>query len=188
MARLSREAIITEKIDGTNGQIFITSEFPTDVLVSHVLDEWDDGLHYWMFAGSRTKWVKPGDDNAGFAGWVKANSLELRQLGEGRHFGEWWGKGIQRGYGLNEKRFSLFNVSRWSTSRPLCCHVVPTLFTGTFDTGLVKLELMNLRSRGSVAAPGYMNPEGVVVWHVAGNVGFKKTLDKDDQPKGLINV
>jgi len=29
-----------------------------------------------------------------------------------------------------------------------------------------------------------MNPEGVVVYHVAGNVGFKKTIDNDEQPKG----
>jgi hypothetical protein len=29
-----------------------------------------------------------------------------------------------------------------------------------------------------------MKPEGIVVFHVAGNVGFKKTLEKDDVPKG----
>ncbi len=32
------------------------------------------------------------------------------------YFGEWWGSGVQRGYGLQkgDKRFSLFNVSRWA--------------------------------------------------------------------------
>jgi hypothetical protein len=29
-----------------------------------------------------------------------------------------------------------------------------------------------------------MNPEGVVAYHIAGGVGFKKTLDNDDQAKG----
>jgi hypothetical protein len=29
-----------------------------------------------------------------------------------------------------------------------------------------------------------MKPEGIVVFHVAGNVGFKKTIEKDEEPKG----
>ena len=29
-----------------------------------------------------------------------------------------------------------------------------------------------------------MNPEGVVVFHVAANLCFKKTLEKDEEPKG----
>lgn len=41
-----------------------------------------------------------------------------------------------------------------------------------------------LRDEGSVAAPGFMKPEGIVVFHVAAGVSFKKTLEKDDQPKG----
>lgn len=36
---------------------------------------------------------------------------------------------------------------------------------------------------GSVAAPGFANPEGVVIYHTAGNVLFKKTLIKDEIPK-----
>jgi hypothetical protein len=79
---------------------------------------------------SRSRWITPDDDNFGFAAWVEANRDELLTLGPGRHFGEWWGSGIQRGYGLpkGEKRFSLFNVSRWGESRPACCHVVPVLY------------------------------------------------------------
>ena len=42
-----------------------------------------------------------------------------------------------------------------------------------------------LRVRGSEAAPGFMNPEGVVIYHIAGNIGFKKTIEKDEQPKGI---
>jgi hypothetical protein len=58
---------------------------------------------------------------------------DLLTLGPGRHFGEWWGAGIQRRYGLTEKRFSLFNVTRWGEARPACCHVVPTLYRGPFS-------------------------------------------------------
>lgn len=169
MARLSREMIVTEKIDGTNAQIFITS----------------DGE---IKAGSRTRWITPQDDNFGFARWVEENKEELLKLGEGRHFGEWWGSGIQRNYGLTEKRFSLFNTSRWSDDnvRPSCCHVVPVLYQGIFSTDAINLELEKLKFYGSAASPGFMKPEGVVAFHIAGNVGFKKTLEKDDVPKTLI--
>jgi hypothetical protein len=166
MARLSREIVITEKLDGTNAQVCIA----------------DDGT---VLAGSRTRWITPSDDHFGFAAWVAEHADELRELGPGRHFGEWWGQGIQRKYGLNEKRFSLFNTSRWGEARPACCHVVPVLYRGDFTTEAVSTALERLRTLGSVAAPGFMKPEGVVVFHTAGNVGFKKTLEKDEVPKTL---
>ncbi|MGH7702828.1 MAG: hypothetical protein ACREMO_07015, partial [Gemmatimonadales bacterium] len=155
-----------------------------------------------VFAGSRTKWIAPEDDNFGFARWVQANREELLKLGPGSHFGEWWGSGIQRGYGLREKRFSLFNVVRWDVpTRPACCGVVPTLFRGNMDAlvgpsddpmsgcpSLLHQLLHDLRVHGSRAVPGFMKPEGLVIYHVAAGVGFKKTLDKDDVPKSLAGA
>ena len=168
ISRLSRDMIVTEKIDGTNAQIYID----------------EDGK---LLAGSRKRWIEPGDDNYGFAAWVQEHRDELLELGPGRHFGEWWGKGIQRGYGLEEKRFSLFNVSRWAGEEcPACCHVVPILCWGDFNLNMIEVELDSLEKRGSVAAPGFMNPEGVVIYHVAGNVLFKKTIKNDEKPKGAI--
>ena len=169
MARLSRECIITEKIDGTNAQVYIL----------------DDGVT--MLTGSRTRWIEPGKgDNFGFAGWCEANRADLLTLGPGHHFGEWWGAGIQRRYGLASRRFSLFNTSRWLAhgTRPLCCDVVPVLYQGLFDTRHVNATLDDLRAEGSRAAPGWMRPEGIVVFHVAAGVGFKKTLERDESPKG----
>jgi hypothetical protein len=168
IARLSREIIVTEKIDGTNSQIFIG----------------EDGS---IRAGSRNRWLTIAEDNFGFARWVEENREQLLELGPGRHFGEWWGSGIQRGYGLpkGEKQFSLFNVSRWAESRPECCHVVPTLYRGEFSQDVIDLALAALRTNGSRAAPGFMKPEGVIVFHVAANIGFKKTLERDEEPKGL---
>lgn len=185
MARLSREVIITEKIDGTNASIFIQNE---------VLEEGADPVivarkdGYTMRVGSRTRWITPSDDNHGFANWVKVNSDCLFGLGEGQHFGEWWGSGIQSGYGLTkgEKRFSLFNTSRWEIDRPVCTYVVPTLWKGVFSTVEVQRALDELAEKGSLAAPGFMKPEGIVVYHVAGNVGFKKTIYKDESPKSLV--
>jgi len=165
--RLSREIVITEKIDGTNACVCI--------------DEAGN-----MYTGSRKRWITPEDDNYGFARWAEEHKEELFQLGPGRHFGEWWGKGVQRGYGLNEKRLSLFNVSKWSDDlvRPACCSVVPVLYRGGFDTERIKAVMNCLGEWGSVAAPGFMDPEGIIIYHTAGNLYFKKTLKNDDKPKG----
>ena len=167
ITRLSRECVVTEKLDGTNAQI--------------VIDEAGN-----VFAGSRSRWITPEDDNYGFARWVKEHEDELRVgLGIGQHFGEWWGAGIQRRYGLSEKRFSLFNSSRWTDDvRPACCHVVPVLFTGMFDTRTIDNVLALLQERGSSAAPDFMNPEGIVIYHTPSRQLFKKTLDKNDGHKG----
>lgn len=159
--RLIRACTITEKIDGTNAQVYVS----------------DTGA---VFAGSRNRWITPDDDNCGFARWVAENWKELRKLGPGKHFGEWWGSGIQRRYGLNEKRFSLFNSARWTESAPpACCSVVPVLYTGDFSSEAVKACMDRLATEGSVAAPGFMNPEGIVVYQSAARKLFKVTLGGD---------
>lgn len=182
IARLAREIIVTEKIDGTNGVIYVG----------------EDGE---VLAGSRSQWIatraKGGADNFGFASWVEQHADELRTLGHGRHYGEWWGSGIQRGYGLEkgEKRFSLFNAKRWTIDQDLLAKavpglgVVPTLYNGSF-ADLVSGDLINvtkrLESKGSVASPGFMNPEGVIVFHLAARSSFKYTAPFDDDGhKGL---
>lgn len=187
MPRLSREVIISEKLDGTNAQILI-QEFDSDYMAEgRVVYEKGDLA---LYAGSRTRWITPEDDNYGFARWCKDHGEELLQLGPGRHFGEWWGQGIQRNYGLTEKRFSLFNVARWSDDavRPACCHVVPELYRGEFNTNIIELELDLLRTDGSKAVPGFLKPEGIVIFHTAAQIGFKKTLEKDEQPKSLYGL
>lgn len=174
IARLKRDCIITEKIDGTNAQVFIT----------------DDGNSI-AFA-SRTRWLSHGNDNAGFRAWGMANMDELIKLGPGHHFGEWWGSGIQRRYDLKdgEKRFSLFNTGRWAGGNfipPACCGVVPVLYHGPFSTEIVDTVLENLRRFGSVAADGFMRPEGIVVFLPQAKALFKVTLDDDALPKSLAD-
>lgn len=171
IARLKRNCVITEKIDGTNALIFIG----------------EDGE---FLTGSRSRWITPDDDNYGFARWATEHRDELMELGPGRHFGEWWGSGIQRRYDLAEKRFSLFNVGRWNaiTPPPACCHTVPMLYEGPFSTSLVDEMVEALRSRGSVAAPGFMRPEGVITYLPAARALFKTTLEKDEEPKGLAQA
>jgi len=163
--RLSRECTITEKIDGTNAQICI-------------------GENGEFFVGSRTRWITPEDDNFGFAKWAFDHKDELMTLGVGRHFGEWWGSGIQRNYSQTEKKFSLFNTKKWSESRPECCGIVPVLYEGLFVQSAIADALHNLKENGSKAAPGFMNPEGIVIYHHAAGWYFKKTLEKDEEWKG----
>jgi hypothetical protein len=165
IARLKRACVVTEKIDGTNAQVAFT----------------DDGT---MYVGSRNRWITPEADNMGFARWCAENRSELEKLGPGRHFGEWWGAGIQRRYGLTEKRFSLFNTSRWNAENlPACCSVVPVLYSGEFSSGVVDDCLVRLSLSGSAAAPGFMDPEGVVVYMPQAGKLFKVTLG-DDGHKG----
>jgi len=181
MPRLQRDVVITEKIDGTNAQIHITK----------------DGDFY---IGSRKRWITPSSDNFGFAQWATENKEELMELGPGPHFGEWWGQGIQRRYGLEEKRFSLFNTLRWASATndllpipsnnptadikyqeypPDCCHVVPEMYRGPFNDRAYQRRLEWLKISGSWAAPGFMNPEGIVVYHLHARMGFKVTIDDD---------
>ena len=167
IARYSREVVVTEKIDGTNAQVYIT----------------EDGD---FLTGSRTRWITPEDDNYGFSAWAHLHRDELMALGKGHHFGEWWGQGIQRKYGLAEKRFSLFNISLWEYERPECCHVVPVLWRGMFDDLPLDGIMYDLERVGSEAAPGFMRPEGIVIYHTAGKYLFKKTFQKDEKGKGEV--
>ena len=172
LGRWSRKVIISEKLDGTNGQVYIT----------------DDGR---IYAGSRTRYITPEADNHGFAKWVDAHKDELiAGLGPGRHYGEWWGAGIQRKYNIGEKRFSLFNTERWTDNpaqpRPSCCHVVPVLWEGSLDNLNISAIIEDLRTNGSKAAPGFMQPEGIVLFHTATGTSYKKTIDNDEIPKSLV--
>ena len=219
--RRNRDIVVTEKLDGTNAAIVIKPHTEVDHIVTEggpdgkggvavvtrrlfdndaqkliatVADE--TGTTWYVFAQSRTRFITPDADNFGFAKWVEANAPELVEaLGEGRHFGEWWGQGIQRGYGLKEKRFSLFNVSRWynltkgesplirdAKPAPACCSVVPILYRGLFGSDPVQMALDLLRTAGSFAAP-FNRPEGVVVYHEASGHLFKKTLVGDEKGK-----
>jgi hypothetical protein len=166
--RLFRDIIITEKIDGTNGLICINHDMSMQV-------------------GSRNRWLSAETDNMNFYKWAMEHKEELQMLGPGMHYGEWWGQGIQRRYGLDHKRFSLFNVSRWTDSYeegkvqvPPCCHVVPILYNGPLiNVFLIEQALNDLLDNGSKAAPGFRDPEGVVLMHKPSGHLYKYTFDGD---------
>jgi hypothetical protein len=211
IARLHKDILVTEKIDGTNAAVVITDAW--DVLDAQerghgaydygYLQKWvagdakivevdrEGGVGFYLVAAqSRKQLITPAKDNFGFARWVYDRAEKLVDtLGPGRHFGEWWGSGIQRGYGLQkgEKRFSLFNTYKWSDAmglRPACCGVVPVLFNGLFTQQAVDSSLALLAAEGSKVSPGFKQPEGIIIYHHAANLYFKKTLTKDEEWKG----
>ena len=171
--RLNREIVITEKIDGSNGCVVVDA---------------NGDVH----AQSRNRFVTLQEDNAGFAKWVHDyKGLLAETLGEGYHYGEWWGSGINRNYGFkggqSERFFSLFNVARWGgidLSAVDGLDIVPVLYRGDFDTATIEVQLAKLAKNGSYAAQGFMNPEGIVIWHEAARQLFKVTLEHDEKPKG----
>ncbi|MEU7243401.1 RNA ligase family protein [Streptomyces sparsogenes] len=201
--RLFRDIVVTEKLDGTNSAIHISKgsavEFPSVSFDAYPLKHGEffvDGHIWYVTAQSRKRIITPGKttDNFGFAAWVYDNAADLvRILGPGLHFGEWWGRGIQRGYGLDERRFSLFNTARYVEQFPMLengmeleggrVDVVPVLYSGTFAEAAICQALTDLGDYGSVVAPGFMNPEGICVYHTQTRSVFKVTLDNQDAGK-----
>lgn len=203
IARLNRIITVTEKLDGTNAAVIIQeAEGDLNIAMENTpagsvavattgsgAPDFEGSSVFYVAAQSRNRLITPEDDNFGFAKWVRSNAVALVDvLGEGYHFGEWWGSGIQRGYDLpkGEKRFSLFNTKRWSEDADWGIDglsVVPVLYQGGYSQAAIDYQINGLRSNGSVASPGFMDPEGIVVYHVAANQMFKVTLSGDEAPK-----
>jgi len=146
---------ITEKIDGTNACIVI-----------------QDGVI--IAVQSRKRFITVEDDNYGFAAWVAEHEEELTTMGDGHHFGEWAGHGIQKNpLKLEGKQFFLFNTFRWNKdnpNRPTCCKVVPVLFQGELNPGTIPELLEDLKNDESVIH------EGVVVYYHAFRKYTKHTV------------
>lgn len=135
--------IATEKIDGTNGLI-----------------AFDDDMN--LHIGSRSKWITSDDDNHGFAKWANENLEDLKKLGPGYHFGEWYGRGIQRNYGLKDRRFALFYLSK-NANKPDCCHMIPILGKSPTLDELIADCIFKLDIGGSLAVLEYPRPEGFII-------------------------
>jgi len=154
---------ITEKMDGTNACIVI-----------------EDGEI--VAVQSRKRFITPDSDNYGFASWVLVNEKSLLELGDGRHYGEWVGLGIQKNpHMFPLKLFFLFNVDRWNDNHqpPACCNVVSVLFRGIIKEDTVT----NLLEDMSANAERGERPEGVVVYYHAFRKRTKHTL-RDSNGKG----
>lgn len=148
---------ITEKMDGTNACIIV-----------------EDGQVVGV--QSRKRLITPENDNFGFAAWVDEHKDELISLGDGYHYGEWVGPGIQKNpHNLDEKEFFLFNSYRWNDenqNRPACCNVVPVLFQGQMTADTIPDLLHDLLHN----AEDGVTPEGVIVYYPAFGKYTKHTI------------
>lgn len=161
------EIVITEKIDGTNACVIV-----------------EDGVV--VGAQSRKRLITPEQDNMGFARWVEEHKDELASLGDGYHYGEWAGPGIQKNrHKLKQKEFFLFNTHKWDDNpdKPKCCSIVPIQFQAKLpceETDIqtveeaIKYVMYLLDLFGSQASYQCVNgkldgengkPEGVVVYY-----------------------
>ena len=156
--RLSKDMIITEKLDWTNACVVIT-------------EDWE------VFAQSRSRIVTIWDDNYWFAWRVEENKEELKKLWVGYHYWEWWWKWIQRKYWMDNNVFSLF-VFRWE-ELPSCVSVVPRLYEWPFDTNKIEEIMAKLKEHWSYAKEWFMNPEWIVIFHTWSYQVYKKTFEND---------
>lgn len=196
--RLLRDITVSEKIDGTNACIiFEQVNAGSEVLDPNLYPTVTDSVGgiYYAGAQSRNRLIYPaawsGDkqsDNHGFAAWVYENVDDLFELlGPGRHYGEWWGKGIARNYGADVKVFSLFNTAKHKGLDDRLgenyINTVPVLYEGPFSIRSIQECLYDLQALGSHAWPGFRKAEGVVVYHHSSKQVFKVTLDNEDKGK-----
>src|SRR6185436_19868415 len=122
IARLAREIVVTEKIDGTNGVVYVD----------------EDGT---VTAGSRSRWLTDdGPDNFGFRAWWGSGI----QRGYGLTAGE------KRFSLFNVKRWVLHGQeprqipqqnptlpAKFQDVLPPCVGLVPVLYRGPFNTHAV---------------------------------------------------
>lgn len=202
---------ITQKLDGTNGVIAIEKlnyelDKPRYCFKVGSRNQWlpspeemqqrDEEISKWKKLKEQYKTVPFEDlfpyvghkpeklhDNHGFSKWAHENKEALiRLLGEGYHYGEWCGAGIQNGEGLKEKGFYLFSPrSRYlkleldgindkiDILNSINIYFVPELYNGTIGeepitiTGIIQYAMARLYNDGSRIGNGSVKPEGVIV-------------------------
>lgn len=185
----STEFSITQKIHGSNAQIMIYPVYKTIPNTEDSVIVTDEVDHMELLVGSRTRWIAPGCDNYGFATFVYAHKQEfIDKLGPGQHFGEWAGPGVNSGEGLKEKTLVLFDYWRYNPENlPPQTVLVPVLYKGKFDLGVIESVMAELKTNGSKLCPGFMRPEGIVA-QINGN-RYKVVFDPEEtawtKPSGV---
>jgi len=155
------EMVITQKMNGTNGQILFE----------------DNGD---FMIGSRNRWLSVHKDNFGFYNWAHEHITELFEIfGPGRHYGEWAGPGIQNGEGLKERVFFSFNpfLEKPDTINWINVESIPLLYYGHWDDSQRDIAMQKLCEDGSQVSRIYfplgqncfIEPEGIVI-----NIGGKR--------------
>ena len=182
--------VISEKVDGTNSLIEINEVFPVG-----------EPKEIQVRFGSRNRYITFNNDNAGFANFFRhyearfkdvAADIILKELevsGETltecqeqyplRIYGEWFGSGIQRGYGLKDKFFMPFSTFY---AEKLIEYQVPNIikpnimYTGKFSQEIADICMQTL-TNGSLVIPEFKRPEGIVIHFPKYNLRLKQTFE-----------
>ena len=155
---------ITEKINGTNACVII-----------------EDGKV--VGCQSRNRLVKVGD-HFGFPAWVEDNAEEIVSLGDGYHYGEWAGPGIQKNlHKLEKKTFFLFRPEYMLM--PGCISVVPILYQGPYSEAEIKRIMFVLKPYDAGAqvdalSGKYVYAEGIVVYFHDMRQSMKLTFENQE--------
>lgn len=152
--------VITEKMDGTNACVII-----------------EEGKIVGVQSRKRMINVGKENDNYGFASYVSQNEEKFLQLGEGRHYGEWAGLGINGNpHCLPIKEFYLFDTRRWGEHNPPPegIKVVRTLYNDRVDLDVVDSVMNQLADYAK--EQGY-KPEGIVVDYPKLGINEKYTFE-----------
>jgi hypothetical protein len=177
---------ITEKVDGTNGVVYVHKAKPADFRVGKDRS--------YVKAGSRSRWLEDDGskkwDNHGFGEWVMENERALIELPEGFHYGEWYGRGINRNYGLKDRRFMLFDYARYDkliTNNNILGDLIETetvladVVTYDYLSIAIKLNSACLSVEGSVHVRGFSDPEGLIIRSKLRPAVYKYIIRKDEE-------
>jgi len=141
------DVVVTEKIDGTNACVIV-----------------QDGVIVGIQSRKRMLNVGKENDNYGFASYVVQNMDKFLELGEGKHFGEWAGLGIQKNpHNLDAKYFFLFNTRRWGEHHlpPEGIRVVKVLHQGEYTHDTIDRIMNELKDFSTLHE---YTAEGIVVY------------------------
>ena len=170
LGRVNKETItITEKIDGTNAAIIVEN----GKLVG---------------TQSRSRLLSDTEDNHGFHKWAMKNADVFAQLGDGHHFGEWAGKGINKNrMGLDGKKFFLFAWYAETKIEHPEIEYVEVLFQGPRSEDNIITTFNRLYAFGYMGEDGVWvenkrtyTPEGIVIYYHNSKHMEKMTIDFPD--------
>ncbi len=196
-ARLHRNAVISEKLNGTNASVFFVPLEEGETTRDHPNARAFLHDKIAVYAQSRNRMLVPGEDNAGFGAWVEKHALEIfAVLGVGRFWGEWYGPGVQKNpHDVEHKRFALFEVQRAPiralSETPLLfedgtqLEGVPILYQGKFSGSAVDDALIRLGQHGTQVNGASENgrPEGIIVYLSEIQTRLKVLLEADHLSK-----
>ena len=152
------KGVITEKMDGTNSALIIQE----GELVG---------------CQSRKRLIKPGDDNHGFACWAFENKERLEKLGDGYHYGEWCGPGIN-GNRHNLDRKSLFLFSWYRDDREN--HIANDLqFVRVLHEGDITGDVIT-QAMETLADTVEYSAEGIVIYYYDSKYFQKHTFENPE--------